>query len=125
VTSHPIDDTDCRRMTIALEFAGKRWNGAVLLALARGADRFSEILRIVPGLSDRMLAVRLKELEQHGAVTRTVIPTTPVQVRYALSEYGSAVLHAIRPLASIGARMEAADVSAAGRGPGPDAGDGS
>lgn len=100
-----IDDASCRRFTLALELVGKRWSGAVLLALGRGADRFSTVLRTVPGLSDRLLAARLKELETHGLVVRTVVPTTPVQVRYALSDAGRDLLGALQPLVEFGDRM--------------------
>lgn len=93
-------------MTTALEFLGRRWNGAVLVALGRGAERFSEVLRMTPGLSDRMLAVRMKQLEQAGAVERIVVPSIPVQVRYQLTEHGRALLDAVRPLVEVGHRME-------------------
>lgn len=84
---------------------GRRWNGGVLLALGCGAERFSEVLRAVPGLSDRMLAARLKELETHGAIVRTVTPTVPVQVRYRLSPYGEKLLDAVLPLIEVGRAM--------------------
>jgi DNA-binding HxlR family transcriptional regulator len=101
-----IDADACRHLTTALEFLGRRWNGAILLALARGADRFSVVLREVPGLSDRMLAARLKELEQHGVVSRSVVPSTPVQVRYALTARGARVLEALQPLVGVGEHMQ-------------------
>lgn len=106
VTNTDIDAIACRRLTVALEFLGKRWNGAVMLALSRGADRFSEVLRGVPGLSDRVLAVRLRELEQHGMVRRTVVASIPVQIRYTLTDHGSAALRVLSPLVGVGARME-------------------
>jgi DNA-binding HxlR family transcriptional regulator len=110
VTTHvEIDALACRHLTTALEFLGRRWNGAILLALSRGADRFSAVLRSVPGLSDRMLAARLKELEQHGAVARTVIPSTPVQIRYQLTPHGVGIVTALGPLVSVGERMSDAD----------------
>ncbi len=99
-----IDDEQCRRATGAIEFLGKRWNGAILLALARGANRFSEILASVIGLSDRLLVVRLKELEQAGVVIRSVEATTPVTVRYRLTEQGRELMGAIQPLVDFGQR---------------------
>jgi DNA-binding HxlR family transcriptional regulator len=101
-----LDETSCRRLTTALEFVGKRWNGAILLALHRGATRFSEMRAMLPGISDRMLAARLKELEQHELVTRTVVPTMPVQIRYELTPRGATLLEAMRPLVTMGAHME-------------------
>jgi DNA-binding HxlR family transcriptional regulator len=58
-----IDDDECRRATAIVEQVGRRWNSGILLALGRGATRFSEILVRVDGLSDRMLAARLRELD--------------------------------------------------------------
>ena len=70
-----------------------------MLALFRGATRFSEVLAIVDGLSDRLLAQRLKELEASGLVERSVIPSTPVQVRYALTARGEELMRSLQPLA--------------------------
>jgi DNA-binding HxlR family transcriptional regulator len=56
-----------------------------------GAARFSDIAAAVPGLSARLLSERLKELETEGIVIRTVVPTTPVRVDYALTDKGQAL----------------------------------
>lgn len=76
----------------------------MLLAIARGATRFSEIIASVPGLSDRLLAQRLKELEESGLLRREVIATTPVQVRYSLTEAGIDLMESLQPLAAWGHR---------------------
>jgi len=101
-----INDEECRRATAIVERVGRRWNSAILLALARGATRFSEMIARVDGLSDRMLAARLKELEQMGLVDRIVEPTTPVSVRYRLTERGCELVAALQPLARYGLRWE-------------------
>jgi len=93
-----IDDGGCRTFVRAVEFAGKKWNAAILMAIARDAHRYSDIRTIVTGISDRLLSVRLRELEAHGLVERTVIPTSPVQVRYDLSESGRDLLDALNSL---------------------------
>src|SRR5690606_21427709 len=79
-----IDDEQCRAFRRSAELAGKKWNAAILLALSRGADRFSKIIESVDNLSDRLLAARLRELESHGLVVREVVPTVPVQIFYRL-----------------------------------------
>lgn len=53
-----------------------------------GETRFSVISGTVPGMSDRMLAERLRELEEAGVVERTVIPETPVRIDYTLTAKG-------------------------------------
>jgi DNA-binding HxlR family transcriptional regulator len=101
---HRINDDECRRFSSSIELIGKRWSSGIMLAIERGAERFSEILVSVEGLSDRLLAQRLKELETAGMVEREVIPTTPVQVRYHLSERGSDLLASLQPLVGWGQR---------------------
>jgi DNA-binding HxlR family transcriptional regulator len=93
-----IDDATCREATPILEFVGRRWTGAIMLAHGRGAARVGEGEAAVEGLSARMLTARLRELVAHGLVEREVIPTTPVQVRYRLTERGRDLLAAMQPL---------------------------
>jgi len=102
-----VDDEQCRRATSIVEVIGRRWSSGILLALSRGATRFTEIVVTVEGLSDRMLAVRLKELEHAGLIDRVVEPTTPVTVRYRLSSRGSDLLASLQPLQEYGQRWEA------------------
>ncbi|HUF52591.1 MAG TPA: winged helix-turn-helix transcriptional regulator [Dehalococcoidia bacterium] len=78
----------CPKFHHAIELIGRRWTGAILRALMSGVSRFSEVCDTVPGLSDRMLAERLKELEAEGIVKRTVVPDTPVRIEYSLTVKG-------------------------------------
>lgn len=95
-----IDDEQCRAMVTHLEFLGRRWVGAILLAGIRGARRFSEYRVLVEGISDRLLSVRLKELEADGFIERTVTPTTPVSISYAPTRRGRDLIVAAQPLAA-------------------------
>ncbi len=79
----------------AIELIGRRWTGAILRAMLAGEARFSDIAAAVPGLSDRLLSGRLKELEAEGIVRRTVVASTPVRVDYALTEKGQALSEVI------------------------------
>jgi DNA-binding HxlR family transcriptional regulator len=81
----------CPRFHHAVELIGRRWTGAILRAVMSGATRFSDIAHAVPGLSDRLLAERLRELEAEGIVTRVVIPAMPVRVEYHLTEKGESL----------------------------------
>jgi len=90
----------------AAELTGKKWSAAILLAMQRGADRFSEIRGSVTGLSDRMLAVRLRELEEHALVRRTVIPTVPTTVQYSLPPPGDELIRILQPLVDWAHRWE-------------------
>lgn len=90
----------CAVYTRAIEIIGRRWTGAILRALLAGATRYSEILAAVPGLSDRLLSERLKELEGEGIVERHVIPSTPVRIEYTLTEKGVALEEAVQAVAT-------------------------
>jgi DNA-binding HxlR family transcriptional regulator len=82
----------------AVELIGKRWTGAILWALSERPHYFAELTRVVPGLSDRLLSRRLRELESEGLVERCVHQGTPQRVSYALTEKGKALRPAIREL---------------------------
>src|SRR5881398_2890804 len=64
----------------AIELIGKRWTGAVVKALLPGPARFNQLLAGIPGISDRVLTERLRELETEGIVERLVDPGPPVRV---------------------------------------------
>jgi DNA-binding HxlR family transcriptional regulator len=75
----------------AVELIGRRWSGAILYALHGGETRFSDLTDAVPGLSDRLLSERLKELEAEGLVVRTVFPEIPVRIEYTMTDKGRAL----------------------------------
>jgi DNA-binding HxlR family transcriptional regulator len=75
----------------AVEILGRRWTAQIVRALLAGLTRFGELKAAVPGLSDRLLSERLKELEAEGIVTRRVTPRTPVRIDYELTEKGQAL----------------------------------
>jgi len=83
--------TVCPRYHHAVELIGRKWTGAILSSMQMGRTRFTEIAAMVPGLSDRLLSERLKELESEGIVQRIVTPDTPVKIEYRLTEKGEAL----------------------------------
>src|SRR5690349_12988974 len=88
----------CPRFHHAVELIGRRWTGAIIRAMMPGSQCFNEILATVPGLSDRLLTERLRELESAGVVRRTVIAGPPVRVSYELTESGRALEPVIEAL---------------------------
>lgn len=97
MAKHPVSPF-CPRYHYAVELIGRRWTGAIVRMLLAGPRRFAELAASIPDLSDRMLAERLRELEQEGIVARTVIPETPVRIEYALTPMGRALEASIRAL---------------------------
>ena len=88
----------CPHFHAAVELIGKRWSGAIIWALGEGPQRFNELKRAIPGLSDRLLSQRLRELEEAGVVSRTVEDGLPVKVSYGLTEKGESLKPAIQSL---------------------------
>lgn len=87
-----------------VELIGRRWSGAIIRSLLAGSVRFGEILSRVPGLSDRLLSERLRELESAGIVTRTVIPEVPVRIEYHLTDKGHELEQIVAAIDAWGAR---------------------
>jgi DNA-binding HxlR family transcriptional regulator len=93
------DTKFCPNFHRAVELIGRRWTGVIVRALLGGAVRFSDVSGSIPGLSDRLLSERLKELELEGIVRRTVYPETPVRIEYKLTDKGLALSQAIADIA--------------------------
>jgi len=73
----------------AMRLLGGRWRLLIVSYLIDGPKRFSELRRCIPAISQRMLTLDLRALEEAGFVERTVFPTVPVTVQYALTEEGT------------------------------------
>ncbi len=81
----------CVRFHRAIELIGRRWSGAIISLLLKEPLRFGVLRDAIPGITDRMLCERLRELEDELIVERTVIPETPVRIEYALTAKGRAL----------------------------------
>jgi len=81
-------DTDRHRFIDVINLIGNKWTVLIVITLLSSPKRFNEIKRAVNGISQQMLTRTLKALERDGLVTRTVHPTIPPQVEYALTPLG-------------------------------------
>jgi DNA-binding HxlR family transcriptional regulator len=75
-----------------LEAISSKWVTLVMLALADGALRHSELRRLIPGASQKMLTSTLRSLERDGLVSRAVTPSVPVRTDYELTPLGHSLL---------------------------------
>jgi DNA-binding HxlR family transcriptional regulator len=94
----------CPHFHAAVELVGKRWTGAILWALAEHRRYFAELSAAIPGMSDRLLSRRLRELEAEGVVERSVESGTPARVSYSLTDKGEDLRPAIYELRDWGRR---------------------
>jgi DNA-binding HxlR family transcriptional regulator len=89
---------DCRAVSEVLDRVGDKWTVLVVVELGNGAKRFNEIRRALGSISQRMLTLTLRALERDGLVLRTVFPTIPPRVEYALTELGRSLLEPVSGL---------------------------
>jgi DNA-binding HxlR family transcriptional regulator len=82
------DPSKCPTVSEMLSRLGDKWSVLVIMRLRNGPQRFSDLKRSVVGISQRMLTLTLRALERDGLVSRTVYPTVPPSVEYALTELG-------------------------------------
>lgn len=83
--------TDCD-MTYAVGLIGGRWKLLILLNLAKGVLRYSELKKNIENVTERMLTLQLRELENDGIIIRTVFPEVPARVEYGLTEIGTKLI---------------------------------
>lgn len=79
-----------------MDLVGDKWTLLLVYTLGDGPLRFSELRRRAMPISQKMLSQTLRGLERHGMVDRTVLPTAPPQVEYALTDLGRTFLSAAR-----------------------------
>jgi DNA-binding HxlR family transcriptional regulator len=90
----PGSVSGCRAREV-LDRVGDKWSLSVIHVLGGGTRRFSDLRRGIDGISQRMLTVTLRGLERDGLVSRTVHPTVPPRVDYALTPMGRTLLETV------------------------------
>lgn len=96
----PVRDT--------LELLSGKWKILIILALAaKGPSRFMDLARDIGRITPKMLSKELRDLEVNQLVSRTVLPTIPVTVEYALTDYGATLQPLIATMRDWGAKHRA------------------
>ena len=98
----------CEHYQAVIELIGRRWMGAILRVLmSDGPRRFNELLAAIPGLSDRLLTERLRELTEHEIVER--VPArdiSPIAIQYRLTESGRDLEVVVRAISAWARRWQ-------------------
>jgi DNA-binding HxlR family transcriptional regulator len=89
---------ECRKMSGILSIVGDKWTVMIVMVLVERPRRFNDLKRTIGGISQQMLTRTLKALERDGMVRRTVHPTVPPQVEYALTALGHSLALPVRDL---------------------------
>jgi DNA-binding HxlR family transcriptional regulator len=84
----------------ALDIIGGKWKSILLFHIMESTKRFSELRRLVPGLTQRMLTTQLRELESDGVIARTVYPQVPPKVEYSMTPFGMTLAPVLNELAA-------------------------
>ena len=93
----PMSMDDCPVRDV-LDSVGGKWTSLMILGLADGPRRFSQLRRLIPDISQRMLTQTLRDLQRDGYLVRTVYPTLPPSVEYGLTDLGHSLLTPVRAL---------------------------
>lgn len=104
-----IFEMDGRRFHCALDvsmsFIGGKWKSVLLWYLRGGPKRFGELNRLVPGITEKMLSLQLKELEADGIVQRQVFAEVPPRVEYSFTEFGRTMIPMLEAIADWGRQL--------------------
>ena len=88
----------------ALYAIGGKWKLRIIVALIHGRSRFNELQRTIKGISSKVLASELKDLELNGFVTRNVYAESPVVIEYELTDYALSLQPVLNSLGDWGAK---------------------
>lgn len=94
--------TDCldtvKSVRDALDVINGKWKLSIFISISRGNERFTDIHESIPGITPKVLAKELKELEQHQLVRRTIIDDYPARVSYTMEPYAETLIPIIDAL---------------------------
>lgn len=104
-------------LTECMAIIAGAWAPNVIWHLRAGPRRFSELRIDIPPISAKVLSQRLRELESRGVITRTIQPTTPPSVEYALTGLGQELVPALSAIVDVGHKLKAAQTHMTSRDP--------
>ena len=89
-------------LDITMSFVGGKWKTVVLWYLRNEKKRFSELKALIPDITDKMLSLQLRALENDGLVQREIFPEVPPKVEYSLTDEGQTMIPVIEAIAKWG-----------------------
>jgi DNA-binding HxlR family transcriptional regulator len=87
-----------------MDVLGGKWRISIVTCLCFSPRRFSELLKMVDGISGKVLSRELKDLEMNKLISRTVKDTQPITVEYAITDYGNSFKELIQIMAEWGVK---------------------
>src|SRR5688572_17327417 len=92
-------------MDVTMDFIGGKWKTVVLWYLRNKTMRFGELRRQIPDITEKMLSLQLKALEEDGILRREVFPEVPLRVEYSLTEFGKTLVPVLEAIAKWGREL--------------------
>ena len=92
-------------MDITMHYIGGKWKTVVLWYLRKEKKRFSELRRLIPNITEKMLSLQLKDLERDGIVGRKIYPEVPPKVEYFLTDFGKSLIPMLDEIARWGRNL--------------------
>ena len=89
-------------LDVTMHFIGGKWKAVVIWYLKNGKKRFGELKAHIPDITDKMLSIQLKALEEDGLVSRKVYAQVPPKVEYELTEEGKSLIPVVEAIATWG-----------------------
>jgi len=92
-------------MDITMNYIGGKWKTVVLWYLRKDKKRFSELRRLIPNITEKMLSLQLKDLEHDGIVGRKLYAEVPPKVEYFLTDFGKSMIPMLEEIARWGRNL--------------------
>lgn len=92
-------------MDVTMRYIGGKWKTVVLWYLRKDKKRFSELKRLIPNITEKMLSLQLKDLEKDGIVERKLYPEVPPRVEYFLTDFGKTLVPMLEEIAHWGRKL--------------------
>ena len=92
-------------MDITMHFIGGKWKTVVLWYLRNKTRRFGELKKQIPDITEKMLSIQLKALEEDGLISRQVFAEVPLRVEYSLTDFGRTLIPVLEAIATWGRHL--------------------
>ena len=92
-------------MDITMDYIGGKWKTVVLWYLIGKTLRFGELKKLIPDITEKMLSIQLKNLEEDGLIKRKAYAEVPLRVEYSLTEFGQTLVPVLNLIAKWGREL--------------------
>jgi DNA-binding HxlR family transcriptional regulator len=89
-------------MDVTMDYIGGKWKTVVLWYLRKDKKRFGELRKQIPNITEKMLSLQLKDLENDGLIKRKIYPQVPPKVEYYLTDFGKTLIPMLEEIAKWG-----------------------